>query len=104
MPMGYSSAGVVLACGVGVQGFKPGDRVASNGPHAEIVCVPKNLCARVPESVPLASRVKPGGRYENGASPKVNAPDPPITVRVCEYGVPGVPAGKFGFVRFNEVT
>ena len=53
MPMGYSSAGVVLACGAGVQGFKPGDRVASNGPHAEIVCVPKNLCARVPESVPL---------------------------------------------------
>src|SRR3954462_1136058 len=33
MTMGYSSAGVVLACGEGVQNFKPGDRVASNGPH-----------------------------------------------------------------------
>ncbi|MEJ2369178.1 MAG: bi-domain-containing oxidoreductase, partial [Acidobacteriota bacterium] len=49
MSMGYSSAGVVLACGKDVQDFKPGDRVASNGPHAEIVCVPKHLCAKVPE-------------------------------------------------------
>jgi predicted dehydrogenase/threonine dehydrogenase-like Zn-dependent dehydrogenase len=53
MAMGYSSAGVVLACGSGVQGLKPGDRVASNGPHAGIVCVPKHLCARVPQEVPL---------------------------------------------------
>lgn len=49
--MGYSSAGVVLACGEGVQSFKPGDRVASNGPHAGVVCVPKHLCAHVPPSV-----------------------------------------------------
>src|SRR5262245_8789279 len=53
MPMGYSSAGVVLACGAGVQGFKPGDRVASNGPHAGVVCVPKHLCGRVPDGVPF---------------------------------------------------
>ena len=53
MAMGYSSAGVVLACGAGVQGYKPGERVASNGPHAELVCVPRNLCARVPDSVPF---------------------------------------------------
>src|SRR4029079_17619406 len=33
VPMGYSSAGVVLACGAGVQHFKAGDRAASNGPH-----------------------------------------------------------------------
>jgi predicted dehydrogenase/threonine dehydrogenase-like Zn-dependent dehydrogenase len=51
MSMGYSSAGVVLTCGAGVQEFKPGDRVASNGPHAGIVCVPKHLCAHVPENV-----------------------------------------------------
>ncbi|MEX0884941.1 MAG: bi-domain-containing oxidoreductase [Phycisphaeraceae bacterium] len=51
MAMGYSSAGVVLACGAGVQRYKPGDRVASNGPHAGIVSVPVNLCARVPENV-----------------------------------------------------
>lgn len=53
MPMGYSSAGVVLACGDGVQEFKVGDRVASNGPHAEVVAVPKQLCAHVPDKVPL---------------------------------------------------
>ena len=52
MPLGYSSSGVVLACGRGVEEFKPGDRVASNGPHASIVCVPRHLCARIPDGVP----------------------------------------------------
>lgn len=51
MTMGYSSAGIVVACGSGVQDFKPGDRVASNGPHAEFVSVPRNLCAHVPDNV-----------------------------------------------------
>lgn len=51
MTMGYCSAGVVLACGTEVQEFKPGDRVASNGPHAEVVAVPRHLCARIPDSV-----------------------------------------------------
>ena len=51
--LGYSSAGVVLSCGAGVQSLKPGDRVASNGPHAGVVCVPKHLCARVPDEVAL---------------------------------------------------
>ena len=53
MTMGYSSAGVVVACGEGVQEYKPGDRVASNGPHAEVVSVPRNLCAAVPDNVPF---------------------------------------------------
>jgi predicted dehydrogenase/threonine dehydrogenase-like Zn-dependent dehydrogenase len=53
MTMGYSSAGVVLAGGAGVQEFKPGDRVASNGPHAGVVCVPKHLCAHAPDNVPF---------------------------------------------------
>lgn len=51
MPIGNSSAGVVLACGEGVTEYRPGDRVASNGPHAQVVCVPKHLCARVADSV-----------------------------------------------------
>jgi predicted dehydrogenase/threonine dehydrogenase-like Zn-dependent dehydrogenase len=51
MSMGYSAAGMVLACGRGVKNFKPGDRVASNGPHAEIVSVSKQLCARIPDNV-----------------------------------------------------
>ncbi|MCA9092868.1 MAG: bi-domain-containing oxidoreductase [Planctomycetaceae bacterium] len=51
--LGYSSAGYVLACGAGVQNLKPGDRVASNGPHAGVVCISKHLCAQVPDNVPL---------------------------------------------------
>lgn len=51
--MGYSAAGIVVACGSGVKEFRPGDRVASNGPHAEVVAVPRLLCAKVPDGVPL---------------------------------------------------
>lgn len=53
MPMGYCSAGVVIGCGSGVGEFKPGDLVASNGGHAEVVSVPRHLCAKVPENVQL---------------------------------------------------
>lgn len=49
--LGYSNAGVVLEVGPGVTEYRPGDRVVSNGPHAEMVQVPKNLCARIPEAV-----------------------------------------------------
>jgi predicted dehydrogenase len=51
MPLGYSAAGVVLECGRGVQEFKPGDRVACVGPHAGVVSVSRNLCARLPDGV-----------------------------------------------------
>jgi len=57
VPLGYSAAGEVLAVGEGVVGLAPGDRVACAGAgyanHAEILCVPRNLCARVPEGVDL---------------------------------------------------
>ncbi|HEX8199280.1 MAG TPA: zinc-binding alcohol dehydrogenase, partial [Isosphaeraceae bacterium] len=53
MPLGYSSAGVVLEVGAGVEAFRPGDRVASNGPHAAVVAVGRNLVARIPEAVPF---------------------------------------------------
>jgi predicted dehydrogenase/threonine dehydrogenase-like Zn-dependent dehydrogenase len=53
MPLGYSSAGVVLEVGEGVREFRVGDRVASNGPHAGVVAVGKNLVAKVPEDVPF---------------------------------------------------
>ena len=51
LPLGYCNAGVVLEVGEGVTGFSVGDRVISNGPHAEVVCMPKNLCARIPDGV-----------------------------------------------------
>jgi predicted dehydrogenase/threonine dehydrogenase-like Zn-dependent dehydrogenase len=47
--LGYCNAGVVLQSGI--EGFATGDRVVSNGAHAEIVRVPKNLCAKIPDSV-----------------------------------------------------
>lgn len=49
--LGYSACGRVMAVGSGVSGFEVGQRVVSNGSHAEVVCVPKNLCARVPDGV-----------------------------------------------------
>src|SRR6202165_901363 len=48
---GYCNVGRVAELGLGVEGFAVGDRVVSNGKHAELVCVPKNLCARIPDSV-----------------------------------------------------
>ncbi len=51
LPLGYSNVGVVAEVGKGVEGFEPGDRVVSNGHHAEVVCVPTNLCARIPDAV-----------------------------------------------------
>jgi len=51
LALGYCSVGRVREVGPGVSGFSIGDRVASNGKHAEVVCVPQNLCARVPEVV-----------------------------------------------------
>ncbi len=51
LPLGYCNVGRVIAVGAGVSGFAVGDRVVSNGSHAEVVCVPKNLCAKVPGNV-----------------------------------------------------
>ena len=51
LPLGYCNSGVVVAVGNGVTEVKVGDRVASNGQHAEYVCVPKNLVAKIPENV-----------------------------------------------------
>jgi predicted dehydrogenase/threonine dehydrogenase-like Zn-dependent dehydrogenase len=46
--LGYANAGVVLRVGPGVTDLAPGDAVASNGSHAEVVCVPRNLVVKVP--------------------------------------------------------
>lgn len=49
--LGYSAAGVVLEVGPGVDQFSPGDRVATNGAHAELVTVPARLAARIPDTL-----------------------------------------------------
>lgn len=51
LPLGYCNVGVIEEVGKGVEGFTKGDRVLSNGPHADVVRVPKNLCAKIPETV-----------------------------------------------------
>src|SRR5215831_6367422 len=51
MPLGYSAAGLVLACGAGVQEFKPGDRVAAAAPHSAISLAASILCAKILDNV-----------------------------------------------------
>ena len=51
LALGYCNVGVVVAVGSEVSGFEVGDRVASNGPHAEFVSVPHRLCVRIPDGV-----------------------------------------------------
>ena len=51
LPLGYCNVGEVVAVGNNVTEFKVGDRVASNGGHAEYVLVPKNLAAKIPDNV-----------------------------------------------------
>jgi len=51
LPLGYCNVGIVTAVGAGISEFSVGDRVVSNGAHAEMVVAPRNLCARIPASV-----------------------------------------------------
>ncbi|OGO32318.1 MAG: hypothetical protein A2136_05100 [Chloroflexi bacterium RBG_16_54_11] len=59
MPLGYSSAGVIVALGDGNKGFKVGDRVACAGGgyavHAEFALVPFNLLTLLPTQVDFDS-------------------------------------------------
>ncbi len=71
--LGYCHAGVVIGVGRGVEGFEVGDRVATNGQHAEFVSVAQNLCAKIPDGVsaeeaaftPLAAIALQGIRLVN---------------------------------------
>ncbi len=49
LPLGYCNAGRILESDV--SGLEVGDRVVSNGNHAEVVRVPKNLCVKIPDNV-----------------------------------------------------
>ncbi|HEX3560917.1 MAG TPA: bi-domain-containing oxidoreductase [Pyrinomonadaceae bacterium] len=57
--LGYSAAGIVVEVGEGVDGFSAGERVACAGTgyaaHAELLSVPQNLCARLPDAVDFES-------------------------------------------------
>jgi predicted dehydrogenase len=87
--LGYSSAGVVTAVAPGASDqFRVGDRVACCGAgvasHAEVVCVPVNLAARVPDGVPLddASFATLGAIALHG----VRQADPSLGDRVAVIG------------------
>ena len=56
-PLGYSSAGEVIEVGACIHDISVGDKVACAGVgyanHAEIICVPRNLCVKLQEDVDL---------------------------------------------------
>lgn len=51
LALGYCNVGIVHEIGTHIDDFQVGDRVVSNGPHADMVKVPKNLCAKIPDNV-----------------------------------------------------
>lgn len=56
-PLGYSSAGTVIAVSDDINDIKIGDRIACAGAgyanHADVVFIPRNLCVKVPDNVDL---------------------------------------------------
>lgn len=85
IPLGYCNVGRVVEVGHGAAEFRQGDRVVSNGSHAEFVAAGRNLCARIPELVgddeavfaPLAAIALQGLRLAN----------PTLGERVCVIGL-----------------
>jgi predicted dehydrogenase len=85
IPLGYCNVGRVAEVGAGVTEFSVGERVVSNGAHAEFVAVGRNLCARIPELVsddeavftPLAAIALQGIRLA----------EPSIGERICVIGL-----------------
>ena len=57
LPLGYSNVGVIQEISLKTSKFKVGDRVVSNGAHADVVAVKKNLCAKIPDEVDDESAV-----------------------------------------------
>ncbi len=87
--LGYSSAGVVLASMDTAGKFQPGDFVACAGlgyaSHAEVICVPQNLVARVPDGVDIqdASFTTLGAIALQG----VRQADPKLGDHICVIGL-----------------
>ena len=51
LALGYCNVSVIRHAQESSQKFKIGDRIISNGPHADLVRVPVNLCAKIPDEV-----------------------------------------------------
>ncbi len=50
--LGYSNVGIIETVGTGVHEFKLGERVVSNGYHADFNVISENLMCRIPDAVP----------------------------------------------------
>lgn len=87
--LGYSSAGTVLASMDHNNSFKPGDRIACAGQdfasHSEIVCIPQNLAAKIPDNVTFeeASFTTLGAIALQG----IRQADPKLGEYVCIIGL-----------------
>jgi len=87
--LGYSTSGVVMASMDKNSLFKPGDRVACAGQdyasHAEIVSVPQNLVAKIPDNVSFeeAAFTTLGSIALQG----VRQADPRIGEKICVIGL-----------------
>lgn len=87
--LGYSTAGTVLASLDTNGDFQPGDRVACAGQdyasHAEIVAIPQNLTAKIPDNVSFeeASFTTLGSIALQG----VRQADPRLGEKVCVIGL-----------------
>src|SRR5262249_61090495 len=49
LALGYCNVGRIIETGIGVEEFRVGESVVSNGKHAEVVVAPRTLCARIPD-------------------------------------------------------
>lgn len=83
VPLGYSSAGVVIDVGPGVEGFAVGNRVACAGSgyagHTEVASVPANLCVKIP---PRKGQGDKETRRQGDSPPHLVTPSPPHLVFV----------------------
>ena len=88
-PLGYSSAGVVIASLDSESKYQPGDWVACAGygfaSHAEVICVPENLIAKVPDKVDMreAAFTTLGAIALQG----VRQADPKLGENICVIGL-----------------
>ena len=85
LPLGYSNVGEVIDVGKGVNNISIGDRVLSNGPHAEIVNVPSNLVSKIPVNVRSEDAVF--GVIGAIALQSVRLTNPSIGETICVMGL-----------------
>ena len=85
IPLGYSNVGRVIGIGKGVANIAIGDRVLSNGPHAEIVNIPANLVCKIPDNVRSEDAVF--GVIGAIALQSVRLANPSIGETICVMGL-----------------